>query len=114
MAKPATDSPSPAHVAVLRALQESLTSATRAERAALVKRIDRCRQLVIAARGIGAELALARLMSNAEPLDLDALARLLTSRTLPDAVTRGRPFLQALLAYDGDQALAAFDGSAGT
>ena len=114
MAKPATDTPSPAHVAVLRALQESLTSAPRAERAALVKRINRCRQLVIAARGIGAELALARLVDNTEALGLDALEQLLTERTSPDAAARGRPFLQALLAYDGDQALAAFDGSVRT
>jgi hypothetical protein len=110
MAKPATDTPSPAHVAVLRALQECLTSAPRAERAALVKRVDGCRQLVIAARGIGAELALARLMGNAEPLGLDALEQLLTERPSPNAATRGRPVLQALLAFDGDQALAAFDG----
>jgi len=106
MTKPATDTPSPAHVAVLRALQECLTRAPRAERAALMKRVDHCRQLVIDARGIGAELALARLVSGAEPLTLDALEQLLTSRTPPHTTARGTTILRTVVAFDGDRILA--------
>jgi len=107
MAKPATDTPSPAHVAVLRALQECLTSTPRAERAALVKRVDHCRQLVIDARGIGAELAMARLVGGAQPLNLGALEQLLTSRTPPHAAARDTTALRAVLAFDGERALTA-------
>ena len=107
IATPATDTPSPAHVAALRALQERLTIAPRAERTALARRVDHCRRLVITARGIGAERALARLFGKAEPLDLDALERLLASRTPPDAATRGNTILRAILACDGDRAVTA-------
>jgi superfamily II DNA or RNA helicase len=111
MARPATDTPSPAHVAILRALQECLTSAPRAERAALVRRVDDCRQLVIDARGIGAEFAMARLVGGAQPLNLGALEQLLTSRALSHAAARGTTVLRAVLAYDADRMLAARAGS---
>ena len=97
IAKPATNSPSPAHVAVLRALQDMLTSTIRAERTTIATRINRCRQLVIAARGIGAELALAGLIDSSEPLDLETLEPLLESRRLHDETSPGDARLLALL-----------------
>lgn len=85
LAQPAVEAHSAAHAGVLRALHERLTVATRSERSTLVPHIDRCRRLVISARGVGAEWALARLAEGARPLDLDRLEDLISSRRLPDA-----------------------------
>jgi len=98
MVKPATDAPSAAHVAVLRALQEILSSTTRSDRSAVSKRIERCRQLVISARGIGAEMALTRLVDSSDPLGLDALESLLQSRASGPDATQSHTRLVAMLA----------------
>jgi len=62
IAQLATDNPSAAHTDVLRELQQILVQSSRTERPALVRRIESCRQLVLRSRGMGAELALARVM----------------------------------------------------
>jgi hypothetical protein len=99
IARLATDSPSTAHAVVLRALQAALARATRSDRVALAKRIERCRQLVTSARGIGAELALVLLVSANTPLDLDALERILASRVPgPDASPQATS-LEAMLCF---------------
>ena len=80
MAQAATATPSAAHRAVLRALQDILAKATRSDRVLLAQRIDNLRTLVISARGIGAEQALARLLDSRTTLALDELELLLNSR----------------------------------
>jgi hypothetical protein len=80
IAQPATDNPSDAHAGVLRALQSVIAASPRSERVALVRRVERCRQLVLSARGIGAELALGRFLKRGGPIDLDRLEQLLGSR----------------------------------
>jgi hypothetical protein len=67
------------------------------ERASLAHRIDRCRRLVISARGIGAELALARIMDSQAPIDLDAVEALLESRASRQDTQPGRYRLVAML-----------------
>ena len=104
LARPATDAPSAAHAAILHALQDILANATRATRPALTVRVERCRQLVIAARGIGAEFALARMIEPNSRLDLDALEQLLESRAVLDAKREATPILSALLCEDPEQA----------
>jgi hypothetical protein len=78
LVRPALDAPSMAHVGVLQALQEMIRSAPRAERTRLSERVETCRALVTGARGVGAELALQRLLRHG--LQLDALEELLRSR----------------------------------
>jgi hypothetical protein len=79
-----------------------LPRATRSDRNALAKRIERCRQRVTSARGIGAELALARVLSAGTRLDLDALERIFESHVLePDASPR-RTRLEAMLCFHPD------------
>ena len=80
LARLVSGAPSAAHVATLRALEQALSQATRPERAALSLRVARCRQLVMSARGVGAERALARFLAISSPPDLDALEQLLASR----------------------------------
>lgn len=104
LARPVTDAPSTVHATLLRALQEIPGNATRAERPALTARIVRCRQLVIAARGIGAEFALARLIEPSSRLDLDALEQLLASRVVRAGKRDAMPTLSALLCEDPEQA----------
>jgi len=97
MVQPALDAPSAAHVAALRALERTLPLATRTERAPLARRVARCRQLVLAARGIGAEIALARLLDSTASLDLAALEQLLDSRAGQQEGEKPSAHLQALL-----------------
>jgi len=97
IAKPATEASSASHVAVLRALQERLMSSTRLERASLARRIDRCRRLVMSAKGIGAELALARVLDSKASIDLDALEALLESRASRRDTQPGPARLLAML-----------------
>jgi superfamily II DNA or RNA helicase len=103
LARLATDSPSPAHAIVLRAMQEKLRASTRTERATLAPRIDQCRQLVLAARGVGAERALSRLGES--ELDLDALEQLLRSRTSTTSSTQCAPRLVAILSLGPDHSV---------
>ena len=100
LARLATDSPSPAHATLLRMLQELLRRSTRTERAFTAPQIERCRQLVLLARGIGAERAISRL-SQFE-LDLDAIEKLLGSRTRAHSTLRSPPQIVAVLALDSD------------
>ena len=102
LARVATDSPSPAHATILRTLQESLQRSTRTERAMLGPRLERCRQLVLAARGIGAERALSQLSQS--ELTLDALEQLLRSRTPAVSTPRSAPRLVAILSLGPGQA----------
>lgn len=102
IARPATDSPSTAHTGILRALQEMLLGATRSDRIALAKRIERCRQRVTSARGIGAELALARVLSAGTPLDLDALERIFESHLLEPNASPQPTRLEAMLCLHPD------------
>ena len=95
LARLATDSPSPAHAIVLRALQDRLQGSTRTERTILSPRIEVCRHLVLAARGIGAERALVRL-GEAE-LNLEALEERLRSRSPTHCATHSAPRLVAIL-----------------
>ncbi len=106
IARPATDSPSRAHVAVLRALQLRLTRASRLERVGIVKRVEVCRDLVLSARGIGAELALARFAGQGISLDLDALEKLLAARVQPVASQPRQARLVALVWHSGGGQLA--------
>lgn len=104
LARPATDAPSTVHATVLRALQEIPGHAIRAERPALTARIARCRELVIAARGIGAEFALSRLIEPNSRLDLGALQQLLESRVVIAGNPDEMPTLSALLCEDPEHA----------
>ena len=101
LARLAIESPSPAHAAVLRMLQRRLESSTRTERALSGPRIEKCRQLVLSARGIGAERAILR-QSQSE-LDLDALETLLRSRTRADSAVQSATRVVAVLALGSDQ-----------
>jgi hypothetical protein len=69
-----------------------MSLAGRAERGALARRIEHCRQLVNSARGIGAEQALQQLVDRGPDLDLDSLEQLLAARSprrdAPDVTTR--------------------------
>ncbi len=80
LVRPATDAPSPTHARVLNRLGEALNRAPRSQRSASGARMVRLRELVNAARGAGAELALQEIAVRSERLDLDALEDLLTSR----------------------------------
>lgn len=95
LARLATDSPSSAHATALRMLQELLHRSTRAERVILGPRVERCRQLVLAARGVGAERALSRLSQSG--LDLDLLEQSLQSPARKDPSLRSGPRLVAVL-----------------
>jgi hypothetical protein len=64
---------------------------------ALAGRVERCRQLVISARGIGAELALARFVSLHKPLDLDALEGILAPRCRGADAAAASTSLEAIL-----------------
>jgi hypothetical protein len=102
LARLATDSPSPAHATMLRMLQERLRCATRAQRTLVVPQVERCRQLVLAARGIGAERAIARLSQSG--LDLNAIENFLQSRMRADSTLRAAPHIVAVLALRSDHA----------
>ena len=97
LARLAADAPSPAHAAVLRMLHERLRRATRTERAALGNRIETSRQLVLGARGIGAEMALAQVSQSG--LDLDELEKLLQSRTAANSKPHGAARILAVLGF---------------
>ncbi len=104
LAGPAVESPSVAHAAVLRRLQALAARTGRAERAVIIERIERCRRLVLAARGIGAENAMAGFITRsatAGSLDLAALEFLLASRDQVNPPT-GAPRLLALLVGEGE------------
>ena len=103
MVGPALNSPSVAHVAVLRALHERLARATRSDRVSLGPRVERCRELVNAAKGIGAELAMQRLLNAGVGADVDALEQLLGSRTPPATAQKGATSLVALLCAGPDR-----------
>jgi hypothetical protein len=100
LARLAADAPSAAHITLLTRLQEILARATRTERPVLAARIERCRQLVLGARGIGAEMAMGRVAGGV--LDIQSLERLLASRVK----LRRREFrsvrLEALILSDPD------------
>lgn len=100
LARLATDSPSAAHATVLRMLQELLQRSTRAERALLGSQVERCRKLVLAARGIGGERVLSRLSESA--LDLDLLEQSLRSPALRDPASPSVPRLVAVLSLRSD------------
>jgi superfamily II DNA or RNA helicase len=95
LVRPATDAPSPAHVDTLRALQDILLRTQRAERSQLSARVERCRALVMSARGIGAEIAMSRLLRDG--FDLDALDSLLTSGTTASSSGEDLPWVLAVL-----------------
>ncbi|HEX6313609.1 MAG TPA: hypothetical protein VFZ73_02070, partial [Gemmatimonadaceae bacterium] len=76
----ATDAVSPAHTAVLSALSQRLRQAPRAERVSLGMRIARLRDLVLHARGAGAERVLQTFADGDSEMNLDALEALLRSR----------------------------------
>jgi hypothetical protein len=95
LVRPATDAPSPAHVDTLRALQDVLLRTQRAERSQLSARVERCRALVMSARGIGAEIAMSRLLRDG--FDLDALDSLLTSGTTASSSGEDLPWVLAVL-----------------
>jgi superfamily II DNA or RNA helicase len=78
LARVATDVLSPAHTVILRQLQDFVTRAARSERAGAVARVERCRQLVLASKGVGAENALAAMAAGT--LDLDSLEQRLALR----------------------------------
>jgi hypothetical protein len=84
-------------------MQEKLRTSTRTERATLAPRIDQCRQLVLAARGVGAERALSRLGES--ELDLDALEQLLRSRTSTTSPAQFAPRLVAILSLGPDHSV---------
>lgn len=81
MVRPAIDAPSPAHVGVLRALLYVIRDTPRADRGLVSRRIEHCRSLVSAARGIGVELAMDQLLRDG--FRIDALEHLLASRPTP-------------------------------
>ena len=85
LARLATEAPSHAHAGILRALQQQLQHATRHERVTLLPEIERCRRLVISARGIGAEIALQRFASLGPEIDIASLQALLASRAPGEA-----------------------------
>jgi len=63
LVRPAVEAPSASHAGVLRHLDALLAAGRRSERPALQSMIARCRHLVLASRGIGAEHALADWLS---------------------------------------------------
>ena len=79
MVRWSTEAASAAHIGVLRALQDLVRGSGRAERSGAAERVEHCRDLLMSARGIGAELALQQLLR--EGFSLDTLERLLRSRT---------------------------------
>jgi hypothetical protein len=98
LVQPVIDAQSPTQIAVLRALQELLERAGRFERAGLIARIERCRRLVMSARGVGAEHALAALLRESSgTLDLDRLEELLAGRVRPVVAAVDGARLLALL-----------------
>jgi superfamily II DNA or RNA helicase len=100
LARLATDSPSPAHATLLRMLHELLQRSTRTERAVIAPQVERCRQLVLEARGIGAERAISRLSQS--ELEFGAIERLLVSRAPGHSTLRSPPQIVAVLALGGD------------
>jgi hypothetical protein len=104
--RPVTDSPSRAHVAVLKALQQRLADISRLQRLGITKRVEACRNLVLSARGIGAELALAEFARQGVSLDLDALEKLLSTRVEPADSQPRQARLVALMWRCGSQAMA--------
>jgi hypothetical protein len=87
MVRLATDTPSPAHVGILRALDHLMLDTTRADRPVVARRVESCRSLVTAARGVGAELAMQQLLRDG--FCIDALVRLLESRPAPTPTNAG-------------------------
>lgn len=106
LARLATEAPSQVHATVLRALQQRLQRVTRTERVALLPDIERCRRLVISARGIGAEIALRCFASSGSNIDLASLRALLEERA-PDESSADDAELVAILwcGPDGMEAL---------
>jgi hypothetical protein len=100
LARPVSDAASEAHGSLLRKLQEILARAPRTERTALAARIERCRQLVMSARGIGAEMAMGRIAGGT--LDIQSLERLLASRAGGTSPTFGSARLEAMIFFDPD------------
>jgi hypothetical protein len=84
------------HSLMLRRLGDQLRRAQRTERPVVAARIDRCRRLVSASRGIGAEMALRRIAASDAPVDLDALDQLLSVR-VPNGALSAPTRLVALL-----------------
>jgi len=72
------ETPSASHAGVLRHLDALLAQARRAERPVLRPMIERCRDLVLASRGIGAEHALAEWLSSSsgDSRDMEDVRRL--------------------------------------
>ena len=100
LVRPATDAPSPAHARILNRLGEHLARVPRSERGSLGSRVRRLRELVNAARGAGAELALQEFADRREPLDLDALEQLLTSRAAPALGDSAEAALLSVVMFD--------------
>jgi hypothetical protein len=104
--RPVTDSPSRAHVTVLKALQQRLADISRLQRLGITKRVEACRNLVLSARGIGAELALAEFARQGVSLDLDALEKLLSTRVEPAGSQPRQAGLVALMWRCGSETMA--------
>ncbi|HZI30239.1 MAG TPA: SNF2-related protein [Gemmatimonadaceae bacterium] len=88
------------HARVLSRLNEHLDSARRADRASSGMRVARLRELVSAARGVGAERAMQALLDRTQSLDLDALELLLTRRVSRRSQESTRSRLEAILVVD--------------
>lgn len=101
LAGTSSDAASPAHAEMLRVLQARFARATRTERVFLAPQIERCRQLVSASRGAGAELALHRLAARGSSLDIGDLLTVLEAR-LPVAMTPGEARVVAVLQSTDD------------
>ncbi|HEX9564428.1 MAG TPA: SNF2-related protein [Gemmatimonadaceae bacterium] len=89
---PATDVPSAAHAGVLRFLDGVVAGTPRARFASVIPLVERCRGLVLAARGVGAEWVLERWLihtrdsSDLPPVEaVEALTAMLSSRGVSPA-----------------------------
>jgi hypothetical protein len=104
---PVTETPSPAHISILRALQGCLVAAPRWERSSAAVRIEAIRSLVLSARGIGAERALDA-FARSGPLNLDALGPCLASRVRRSTAQPRQAGLVAVLCRSSTGCLAAY------
>jgi hypothetical protein len=104
---PVTDAPSTAHAAVLRVLDGVAHGAARAEAPVVRAAVERCRNAVLASRGVGAEQALERWLGALGPgaggVELaESLTRMLLARQprwagAPMGASEGASMIAALV-----------------
>lgn len=111
LVRPALDAPSSAHIGVLQELQKLVQSTHRAERTRVAERVEACRALVVSARGVGAELAMQRLLHDG--VELDALEELLHRRRAVTNASDASWRVVAAIESDANQpgVIAVIDGS---